>query len=131
MRRDLSWFLIVCVILRSSHSFLSLSDFSSPEPLLIFNLTLVENLLALLSQATTSFNLFACVYFLFLQACGPQYGYMCGQQQYISGVCANVSSSFQILNSVAPGVQGMQLDKKRLIRTTRDVHKCTPVEDKR
>uniref|UniRef100_A0A8C7YCG8 Integrin, alpha 1 n=1 Tax=Oryzias sinensis TaxID=183150 RepID=A0A8C7YCG8_9TELE len=38
-------------------------------------------------------------------ACGPQYGYMCGQQQYISGVCANVSSSFQILNSVAPAVQ--------------------------
>ncbi|KAM4634321.1 integrin alpha-1 [Polymixia lowei] len=39
-------------------------------------------------------------------ACGPQYGYMCGQQQYISGVCANVSSSFQILNSIAPAVQG-------------------------
>ncbi|XP_043999977.1 integrin alpha-1 [Gambusia affinis] len=38
-------------------------------------------------------------------ACGPQYGYMCGQQQYISGVCANVSPSFQILNSIAPGVQ--------------------------
>uniref|UniRef100_A0A3B3ZEQ1 VWFA domain-containing protein n=1 Tax=Periophthalmus magnuspinnatus TaxID=409849 RepID=A0A3B3ZEQ1_9GOBI len=38
-------------------------------------------------------------------ACGPQYGYMCGQQQYISGVCANVSSSFQILSSIAPGVQ--------------------------
>uniref|UniRef100_A0AAQ6AGC8 VWFA domain-containing protein n=1 Tax=Amphiprion ocellaris TaxID=80972 RepID=A0AAQ6AGC8_AMPOC len=38
-------------------------------------------------------------------ACGPQYGYMCGQQQFISGVCANVSSSFQILNSVAPAVQ--------------------------
>ncbi|XP_077479570.1 integrin alpha-1 [Stigmatopora argus] len=38
-------------------------------------------------------------------ACGPQYGYMCGQQQFISGVCANVSSSFQVLNSVAPGVQ--------------------------
>ncbi|CAL9682145.1 unnamed protein product [Knipowitschia caucasica] len=30
---------------------------------------------------------------------------MCGQQQYISGVCANVSSSFQILNSIAPAVQ--------------------------
>ncbi|XP_071321704.1 integrin alpha-1 isoform X2 [Trachinotus anak] len=45
-------------------------------------------------------------------ACGPQYGYMCGQQQYISGVCANVSSSFQILNSVAPAVQdcGKELD---------------------
>uniref|UniRef100_A0A8C3AZX9 Integrin, alpha 1 n=1 Tax=Cyclopterus lumpus TaxID=8103 RepID=A0A8C3AZX9_CYCLU len=38
-------------------------------------------------------------------ACGPQYGYMCGQQQYISGVCANVSESFQILNSLAPAVQ--------------------------
>ncbi|XP_047425973.1 integrin alpha-1 [Mugil cephalus] len=38
-------------------------------------------------------------------ACGPQYGYMCGQQQFISGVCANVSSSFEILNSVAPAVQ--------------------------
>ncbi|TKS84691.1 Integrin alpha-1 CD49 antigen-like family member A [Collichthys lucidus] len=33
-------------------------------------------------------------------ACGPQYGYMCGQQQYISGVCANVSSTFEVLNSV-------------------------------
>ncbi|XP_060916805.1 integrin alpha-1 [Labrus mixtus] len=45
-------------------------------------------------------------------ACGPQYGYMCGQQQYISGVCANVSSSFQILNSVAPAVQecGKEMD---------------------
>ncbi|XP_030599047.1 integrin alpha-1 [Archocentrus centrarchus] len=32
-------------------------------------------------------------------ACGPQYGYMCGEQQFISGVCANVSSSFQVLNS--------------------------------
>ncbi|XP_023264422.1 integrin alpha-1 [Seriola lalandi dorsalis] len=39
-------------------------------------------------------------------ACGPQYGYMCGQQQYITGVCANVSSSFQIINSLAPTVQG-------------------------
>lgn len=55
MRRDLSWFLIVCVILSSSHSFLLLSDFSSPEPLLIFDLTLVENLLALFSQATIVF----------------------------------------------------------------------------
>ncbi|KAM9307363.1 integrin alpha-1 [Pholidichthys leucotaenia] len=38
-------------------------------------------------------------------ACGPQYGYMCGKQQFISGVCTNVSSSFQVLNSVAPAVQ--------------------------
>lgn len=52
-----------------------------------------------------------CVCVLSPQACGPQYGYMCGHQQYISGVCANVSSSFQILNSVAPGVQGTQRGK--------------------
>uniref|UniRef100_A0A4W6C4J1 Integrin subunit alpha 1 n=1 Tax=Lates calcarifer TaxID=8187 RepID=A0A4W6C4J1_LATCA len=38
-------------------------------------------------------------------ACGPQYGYMCGKQQYISGVCVNVSPSFEILNSMAPGMQ--------------------------
>lgn len=66
------------------------------------------------------FSLFVSVYFLFPQACGPQYGYMCGQQQYISGVCANVSSSFQILNSVAPAVQGTQPDEMRLIRSTRE-----------
>ncbi|KAJ4920746.1 hypothetical protein JOQ06_024577, partial [Pogonophryne albipinna] len=33
------------------------------------------------------------------------YGYMCGQQQFTSGVCANVSDSFQVLNSLAPAVQ--------------------------
>uniref|UniRef100_A0A6Q2XR40 VWFA domain-containing protein n=1 Tax=Esox lucius TaxID=8010 RepID=A0A6Q2XR40_ESOLU len=38
-------------------------------------------------------------------ACGPQYGYMCGQQTYISGICTNVSSTFQVLNSIAPAVQ--------------------------
>ncbi|XP_053371496.1 integrin alpha-1 [Clarias gariepinus] len=38
-------------------------------------------------------------------ACGPQYGYMCGNQQYITGVCSNISSSFQVLNSIAPTVR--------------------------
>uniref|UniRef100_A0A8C6KV21 Integrin subunit alpha 1 n=1 Tax=Nothobranchius furzeri TaxID=105023 RepID=A0A8C6KV21_NOTFU len=38
-------------------------------------------------------------------ACGPQYGYECGDEEFISGICANVSSSFQILNSIAPAVQ--------------------------
>lgn len=40
------------------------------------------------------------------QACGPQYGYMCGKQQYITGICSNVSSSFKVLNSIAPTVRG-------------------------
>uniref|UniRef100_A0AAY4EAQ4 VWFA domain-containing protein n=1 Tax=Denticeps clupeoides TaxID=299321 RepID=A0AAY4EAQ4_9TELE len=38
-------------------------------------------------------------------ACGPQYGYMCGNQQYITGVCSNISSKFEVLNSFAPTVQ--------------------------
>ncbi|KAK3549938.1 hypothetical protein QTP86_016875, partial [Hemibagrus guttatus] len=43
-------------------------------------------------------------------ACGPQYGYMCGNQQYITGICSNVSSSFQVLNSIAPTVQDCKQD---------------------
>ncbi|XP_066507809.1 integrin alpha-1 [Hoplias malabaricus] len=43
-------------------------------------------------------------------ACGPQYGYMCGNQQYITGICSNVSSSFKVLNSIAPTVQECQQD---------------------
>uniref|UniRef100_A0A8C2CCX0 Integrin, alpha 1 n=1 Tax=Cyprinus carpio TaxID=7962 RepID=A0A8C2CCX0_CYPCA len=43
-------------------------------------------------------------------ACGPQYGYMCGKQQYITGICSNVSSSFKVLNSIAPTVQECKQD---------------------
>ncbi|ROL46698.1 Integrin alpha-1 [Anabarilius grahami] len=43
-------------------------------------------------------------------ACGPQYGYMCGKQQYITGICSNVSSSFKVLNSIAPSVQECKQD---------------------
>ncbi|KAF3848658.1 hypothetical protein F7725_015155 [Dissostichus mawsoni] len=41
-------------------------------------------------------------------ACGPQYGYMCGQQQFISGVCANCAKELDIVmvldgsNSIYP-----------------------------
>lgn len=43
-------------------------------------------------------------------ACGPQYGYMCGKQQYITGICSNVSSSFKVLNSIAPTVRECSQD---------------------
>ncbi|XP_016337143.1 integrin alpha-1-like [Sinocyclocheilus anshuiensis] len=43
-------------------------------------------------------------------ACGPQYGYMCGKQHYISGICSNVSSSFKVLNSIAPTVRECKQD---------------------
>jgi len=50
---------------------------------------------------------------------------MCGQQQFISGVCANVSSSFQILNSIAPAVQGMQPVGARTHQLHRGRDACT------
>ncbi|XP_076875921.1 integrin alpha-1 [Brachyhypopomus gauderio] len=43
-------------------------------------------------------------------ACGPQYGYMCGKLQYITGICSNVSSSFKVLNSIAPTIRDCQQD---------------------
>uniref|UniRef100_A0A8D3DJB7 VWFA domain-containing protein n=1 Tax=Scophthalmus maximus TaxID=52904 RepID=A0A8D3DJB7_SCOMX len=64
-------------------------------------------------------------------ACGPQYGYMCGQQQYISGVCANVSSSFQILNSVAPAVQecAKELDIVMVLDGSNSIYPWTSIID--
>ncbi|XP_077318886.1 integrin alpha-1 [Lithobates pipiens] len=38
-------------------------------------------------------------------ACGPLYAYRCGSMHYTTGICSNVSSKFQVLNSIAPGVQ--------------------------
>ncbi|XP_059214364.1 integrin alpha-1 [Centropristis striata] len=64
-------------------------------------------------------------------ACGPQYGYMCGQQQYISGVCANVSDSFQILNSVAPAVQecAKELDIVIVLDGSNSIYPWTSIID--
>ncbi|XP_075899753.1 integrin alpha-1 isoform X1 [Nelusetta ayraudi] len=64
-------------------------------------------------------------------ACGPQYGYMCGQQQYISGVCANVSSSFQVLNSVAPAVQecAKELDIVIVLDGSNSIYPWTSIID--
>ncbi|XP_075397137.1 integrin alpha-1 isoform X2 [Tenrec ecaudatus] len=35
-------------------------------------------------------------------ACGPLYAYKCGHQHYTTGICSDVSPSFQVLNSIAP-----------------------------
>ncbi|XP_053304046.1 integrin alpha-1 [Spea bombifrons] len=45
-------------------------------------------------------------------ACGPLYAYGCGSLHYTTGICSNVSSNFQVVNSIAPTVQGCntQLD---------------------
>uniref|UniRef100_A0A8D0GI95 Integrin alpha-1 n=1 Tax=Sphenodon punctatus TaxID=8508 RepID=A0A8D0GI95_SPHPU len=38
-------------------------------------------------------------------ACGPLYAYKCGRLHYTTGICSNVSSTFQVVNSIAPSVQ--------------------------
>ncbi|XP_043933260.1 integrin alpha-1 [Protopterus annectens] len=37
--------------------------------------------------------------------CGPLYAYKCGSLLYTTGICSNVSSSFQVLNSITPAGQ--------------------------
>ncbi|XP_053153192.1 integrin alpha-1 isoform X2 [Hemicordylus capensis] len=38
-------------------------------------------------------------------ACGPLYAYKCGRLHYTTGICSNVSSTFEVVNSIAPSVQ--------------------------
>ncbi|KAJ6669912.1 hypothetical protein lerEdw1_000461 [Lerista edwardsae] len=37
-------------------------------------------------------------------ACGPLYAYKCGRLHYTTGICSNVSSTFEVVNSIAPSV---------------------------
>ncbi|XP_014400381.1 PREDICTED: integrin alpha-1-like [Myotis brandtii] len=44
-------------------------------------------------------------------ACGPLYAYRCGHLHYTTGICSDVSPSFQVVNSIAPVQEcGTQLD---------------------
>uniref|UniRef100_A0A8C6JSQ9 Uncharacterized protein n=1 Tax=Melopsittacus undulatus TaxID=13146 RepID=A0A8C6JSQ9_MELUD len=38
-------------------------------------------------------------------ACGPLYAYKCGRLHYTTGVCSNVSSTFETIKAIAPSVQ--------------------------
>ncbi|XP_044876469.1 integrin alpha-1 [Mauremys mutica] len=38
-------------------------------------------------------------------ACGPLYAYQCGHLHYTTGICSNVSSTFEVVNAIAPSVQ--------------------------
>ncbi|EMP42389.1 Integrin alpha-1 [Chelonia mydas] len=38
-------------------------------------------------------------------ACGPLYAYKCGHLHYTTGICSNVSSTFEVVNAIAPSVQ--------------------------
>uniref|UniRef100_A0A8C8VE95 Integrin alpha-1 n=1 Tax=Pelusios castaneus TaxID=367368 RepID=A0A8C8VE95_9SAUR len=37
-------------------------------------------------------------------ACGPLYAYKCGHLHYTTGICSNVSSTFEVVNAIAPSV---------------------------
>ncbi|XP_077203205.1 integrin alpha-1 [Paroedura picta] len=41
-------------------------------------------------------------------ACGPLYAYKCGHYHYTTGICSNVSSTFEVVNSIAPSVKECQ-----------------------
>lgn len=45
------------------------------------------------------------IFLIFLKACGPLYAYRCGHLHYTTGICSDVSPTFQVVNSIAP-VQG-------------------------
>ncbi|XP_074851686.1 integrin alpha-1 [Carettochelys insculpta] len=38
-------------------------------------------------------------------ACGPLYAYKCGHLHYTTGICSNVSSTFEVVNAIAPSVR--------------------------
>ncbi|KAM8793359.1 LOW QUALITY PROTEIN: integrin alpha-2-like [Eudromia elegans] len=42
---------------------------------------------------------------LYLKTCGPLWAQQCGSQYYATGVCSEISPSFQILRSFSPAVQ--------------------------
>lgn len=52
-------------------------------------------------------NYLNCNIFSLLKACGPLYAYKCGRLHYTTGICSNVSSTFKVVNSLAPSVKGM------------------------
>ncbi|KAG9467436.1 hypothetical protein GDO78_014946 [Eleutherodactylus coqui] len=69
-----------------------------PESTTIANVTEVKENMTMGSTLVTNPN-------GGFMACGPLYAYRCGSLHYTTGICSNVSSTFQVLNSIAPGVQ--------------------------
>ncbi|KAJ8261291.1 hypothetical protein COCON_G00170140 [Conger conger] len=64
-------------------------------------------------------------------ACGPLYGYLCGEEQYTTGICSNVSSSFEVLNNIAPSVKacGKELDIVIVLDGSNSIFPWTSVID--
>ncbi|XP_068951398.1 integrin alpha-1 isoform X2 [Petaurus breviceps papuanus] len=64
-------------------------------------------------------------------ACGPLYAYRCGHSHYTTGICSDVDSRFQVVNSIAPSVQGCntQLDIVIVLDGSNSIYPWTSVID--
>ncbi|KAM4808344.1 LOW QUALITY PROTEIN: integrin alpha-1 [Rhinophrynus dorsalis] len=64
-------------------------------------------------------------------ACGPLYAYRCGSLHYTTGICSNVSSTFHVMNSIAPSVQecSTQLDIVIVLDGSNSVYPWESVTD--
>ncbi|KAM4707175.1 integrin alpha-1 [Discoglossus pictus] len=64
-------------------------------------------------------------------ACGPLYAYRCGSLHYTTGICSNVSSTFQVVNSIAPSVQecSAQLDLVMVLDGSNSIYPWDSVID--
>uniref|UniRef100_G3WBW0 Integrin subunit alpha 1 n=1 Tax=Sarcophilus harrisii TaxID=9305 RepID=G3WBW0_SARHA len=64
-------------------------------------------------------------------ACGPLYAYRCGHSHYTTGICSDVDSKFQVVNSIAPSVQGCstQLDIVIVLDGSNSIYPWTSVID--
>lgn len=69
------------------------------------------------------------LWFLFVaifKTCGPLWAQQCGSQYYATGVCSEISPSFQILRSFSPAVQSKatcakQIQLKKRIKRNQDM----------
>uniref|UniRef100_A0A8C0V6H4 Integrin subunit alpha 1 n=1 Tax=Cyanistes caeruleus TaxID=156563 RepID=A0A8C0V6H4_CYACU len=79
----------------------------SPSPCMKLNLpasTSVPNVVEVKENMTLGTTLVTNPKGGFL-ACGPLYAYKCGRLHYTTGVCSNVSSTFETVEAIAPSVQ--------------------------
>ncbi|NWT99369.1 ITA1 protein, partial [Urocynchramus pylzowi] len=79
----------------------------SPSPCIKLNLpasTSVPNVVEVKENMTLGTTLVTNPKGGFL-ACGPLYAYKCGRLHYTTGVCSNVSSTFETVEAIAPSVQ--------------------------
>lgn len=107
---------LIITIQRSAQANLTCweAEVSSLEETIPLTLCTLFNMLFLWRYKTGEYMLF---YFssIFLKTCGPLWAQQCGSQYYATGVCSEISPSFQILRSFSPALQSKAMQAKWLI----------------